>query len=107
MRVLLDENLPHQLREFFVDNIEVVTVSFRGWKGKENGELLKFAADEFDVFITTDRGIPHQQNLDNFEIGIILLEAESNRIEDLAPLISQVNAVLKTVNSGEIVRVRS
>ncbi len=54
-----------------------------------------------------DQGIPHRQNLDNFEIGIILLEAESNCFEDLVPLISQVNVVLKTVKNGEIVRVRS
>ncbi len=107
MRVLLDENLPHQLRRFFVDDIEVVTVSYRGWDGKENGELLTIAASEFDVFITTDQGIPNQQNLDNFEIGIILLEAESNRLEDLAPLISQVNVVLKTVKNKEIVRIKS
>lgn len=107
MRVLLDESLPHQLRGFFVDEIEVVTVSYRGWKGKENGELLRVAADEFDVFITTDQGIPHQQNLENFEIGIILLETKRNRFEDLVGLISQVNTVLKTVKSGEIIRVRS
>ena len=107
MRVLLDENLPHQLRSIFLDDIEVVTVSYRGWKGKENGELLRIAADEFDVFITIDQGIPNQQNLSDFEIGIIMLEAKSNRFEDLAPLISQVNAVLKTVKNGEIVRVRS
>lgn len=107
MRVLLDENLPHQLRRFFVDEIEAVTVRYRGWNGKENGELLTMAASEFDVFITTDQGIPKQQNLENFEIGIILLEAESNRLEDLVPLISQVNAVLKTVKSREIVRIKS
>ena len=107
MRVLLDENLPHQLQSIFLDDIEVVTVSYRGWKGKENGELLRIAADEFDVFITMDQGIPNQQNLADFEIGIILLEAKSTRFEDLVPLISQVNVVLKTVKNGEIVRVRS
>ncbi len=84
MRVLLDENLPHQLRDFFVDNIEVVTVSYRGWKGKENGELLKFAADEFDVFITTDRGIPHQQNLDPISSGIVALKNRSHLLRFLA-----------------------
>ena len=106
MRVLLDENLPHKLRELFEDNIEVVTVSYRGWKGKENGELLRIAANEFDAFITMDRGIPNQQNLREIKIGIILLQAESNRFEDLAPLISEVNAVLKTLKNGQIVRVR-
>ena len=107
MRVLLDENLPHKLRDLFNDNIEVVTVSYRGWKGKENGELLKIAANEFDAFITMDRGIPNQQNLGDIEIGIILLEAESNRFEDLAMLISQINTVLKTLKNGQVVHVRS
>jgi predicted nuclease of predicted toxin-antitoxin system len=39
MRVLLDENLPHKLRDLFNDNIEVVTVSYRGWKGVSNGKI--------------------------------------------------------------------
>ena len=107
MRVLLDENLPHKLREFFEDNTEVVTVSYRGWQGKENGELLRIAANEFDTFITMDQGIPNQQNLGKIKIGIILLEAESNRFEDLAPLISQVNIALKTLKNGQIVHVKS
>lgn len=34
MRVLLDENLPHQLRPLFADSIEVITVAYRGWNGK-------------------------------------------------------------------------
>ena len=41
MRVLLDENLPHTLRQLFENPIEVITVSYRGWTGKENGELLR------------------------------------------------------------------
>ena len=106
MRVLLDENLPHQLRELFENNIEVVTVRYRGWQGKENGELLRIAANEFDAFITMDHGIPHQQNLSEIKIGIILLEAESNRFEDLAPLISKVNVVLKTLKNGQVMDVR-
>ncbi|MDE0325135.1 MAG: DUF5615 family PIN-like protein [Candidatus Poribacteria bacterium] len=106
MRVLLDENLPHKLRELFEDNIEVITVRYRGWQGKENGELLRIAANEFDAFVTMDQGIPNQQNLSEIEIGIIVLKAESNRFEDLAPLISQVNAVLKTLKNGQIVHVR-
>ncbi len=33
MRVLLDEHLPHKLRQLFVVSIEVVTVGYQGWKG--------------------------------------------------------------------------
>lgn len=48
MRVLLDENLPHQLRSILLGGIEAVTVSYLGWKGIENGELLRIAADELN-----------------------------------------------------------
>ena len=106
MRVLLDENLPHKLRQLFEDDIEVFTVGDLGWKGKENGDLLRSAAEEFDAFITMDKGIPNQQNLDKIGLGIVLLQAGSNRFEDLSPLISQVNMVLKTLKNGQLVRVK-
>lgn len=105
MRVLLDENLPHTLRQLFENPIEAITVSYRGQTGKENGELLRLAADEFDAFITMDGSIPYQQNLEAIQIGIILLKADSNRDEDLTPLIPQVNSALKTLKKGEVVTV--
>lgn len=105
MRVLLDENLPHTLGRLFENPIEVVTVSYRGWAGKANGELLRLAANEFDIFITMDRSIPYQQSLMELQMGIVLLEAGSNRDEDLAPLIPQVNSILETLKEGEVVRI--
>lgn len=65
------------------------------------------AAQEFDLFITMDQGIPNEQNLNEIEIGVIILEADSNRFEDLLPLIPIVNSVLKDVKIGEILRVSS
>ena len=105
MRVLLDENLPYQLRPLFTDSIEVMTVGYRGWKGKENGELLQMAAVEFDAFITTDRGILYEQNLEKIQLGIVLLEVHRNHYEELAALIPQVNTVLQTLQKGQVVRV--
>jgi len=40
---------------------EVHTVAAVGWSGKENGELLRFAADSFDVLLTADQNLEHQQ----------------------------------------------
>ncbi len=107
MRVLLDENLPSKLRRLFEAGIEVVTVGYRGWKGKENGELLKSAESEFDVLVTMDQGIPQQQNLIEIKMGIVLLEAKGNRYEDLAPLMNQVNTVLRTIEKGQVISVRA
>jgi hypothetical protein len=52
MRVLLDENIPYKLRPLFEAGVEVVTVGYRGWKGKEN-ELLSAKADSFNEARTT------------------------------------------------------
>ncbi len=105
MRVLLDEHLPHRLRQLFAAPIEVVTVGYRGWNGIKNGELLQKASVEFNAFITMDKGFLYQQNLEKIQIGIVLLHAESNRYTNLAPLIPQVNVVLKTLKKGEVVSV--
>lgn len=107
MRVLLDENLPSKLRRLFEAGVEVVTVGYRGWKGKENGELLKSAESEFDVLVTMDQGIPQQQNISEIKMGIVLLEAKGNRYEDLAPLMNQVSTVLRTIEKGQVISVRA
>ena len=106
MRVLLDENVDRRLRRSFDSGHDILTVVERGWSGKGNGELLDLAQKEFDAFVTTDKGIPHQQNLVRLTLTIVLLEARSNRYEDLVPLMGRVNAVLGEARAGELIRVR-
>ena len=59
MKVLLDECVPRKLKRE-IANHEVVTVTEQGWSGIENGELLKLAATEFDVFLTVDQNLSFQ-----------------------------------------------
>ncbi len=108
MRVLLDEHLPHRLRHLFAPDVEAVTVAYLGWKGTRNGDLLRAAQDTgFDVLVTMDRGLPHQQNLHGLQIGVLLLTAKSNRFVDLEPLMGGVHEVLKRIQPGEIIRITS
>jgi hypothetical protein len=52
VRVSLDENLPHLLRNNLGDH-DVFTVRYKGWARLKNGDLLKTAEDNgFEVFIT-------------------------------------------------------
>ena len=85
MRVLLDECLPSRLKRVLPGH-EVTTVSEAGWAGKTNGDLLGAAVGQFDAFITIDKNLPAQQNLQRLEIGVVVLEAHSNRYQDLEPL---------------------
>ena len=105
MRILLDENVDRRLKVHFAEEHEVITVAEAGWAGKENGELLRLAENEFKVFVTTDKGIPHQQNVSRLELAVVLLRAKSNAYEDLAPLMDEANAALESAEPGTILRV--
>ena len=43
-----------------------------GWAGKKNGELLRLDKKEFDALVSTDKGMPHQQNLSRFDLAVVL-----------------------------------
>ncbi|AEU35617.1 DUF5615 family PIN-like protein [Granulicella mallensis] len=76
MKVLLDEDPPHKLRQNLPGH-DVSTVSYMGWSGLKNGELLRTAeAADFEVFLTGDQKLSYQQNLKERLIGIVTLSAQ-------------------------------
>jgi hypothetical protein len=106
VRILLDESLPHELA-FLLGSHDVTTVRDRGWAGKRNGSLLRLAAAEFEAFVTTDQGIPHQQNLSRFEIRIVVIAAGRNRMDQIRPLIGRILEAIETARPGVAMWVRS
>lgn len=86
MKLLLDENLPHQLRHELPGH-DCYTVAFMGWGGIENGELLRRAASaSFDALLTKDANVQYEQNLVHLPLAVIILHAPSNDIDDIRPL---------------------
>jgi ABC-type phosphate/phosphonate transport system substrate-binding protein len=77
-----------------------------GLKGKTNGELLRAAQDaSYDVLVTTDKNLPHQQNLADLNLSIIIVTAPTNQLEDLQPLANQISEALETIDRGKVVRI--
>ena len=70
------------------------TVPQMSWAGVQDGELLRLAAQEFDVFITVDQNLPLQQNLTFLDLAVLVLQARSNRLSDLQSLDPNI---LKTI----------
>ena len=103
-KILLDECLPRSFRNELPD-YEVRTVAGMKWSGITNGKLLRLAEAEFDVFITIDKNMPHQQNLSSSKLGIIVMNCISNRIEDLRPLSLAVLELLLTIRPGDLVQI--
>jgi hypothetical protein len=78
-----------------------------GWASKKNGELLEAAAIEFDVFLTSDRNLSHQQNVSAFDIAVVVLVAAGNRIDDVRPLVPQILEAVRMAQAGTVTLVRA
>ena len=101
MKVLLDECLPKKLkREVHADVVR--TVPEMGWAGTKNGALLRLVEREFDVFLTNDQSLEHQQNLKRFDLAVVILVAGTNDIEDLKPLMPDANQAIRMISAREI-----
>jgi Domain of unknown function (DUF5615) len=100
MKLLLDECIDRKFAKE-LPGYEVKTVPQMGWAGVKNGQLLALAAAEFDVFITVDRNLSFQQNLPQFDIAVIVLQASSNRLADLKPLAPNILAILEIAAKGQ------
>jgi hypothetical protein len=73
MLILLDHSTPAPLRYALKGHVVVETVE-RGWERLANGVLLDAAeAAGFELFVTADKNIRHQQNLTNRKISIVVL----------------------------------
>ena len=74
MRILLDHNVPVGLRSILTGH-EVRTVVEMKWPPQlENGELLKAAENAaFDVLVTSDQNIKHQQNPRGRKLALVVL----------------------------------
>jgi hypothetical protein len=105
MKLLLDECVPRKFRNLLPFH-DCRTVPEEGLAGKKNGELLSLAEQAgFDVFVTLDRGLEYQQNLQGRIIAVVLIRAKSSRLVDLLPLSPELLRVLRSVRPGELVKV--
>jgi predicted nuclease of predicted toxin-antitoxin system len=105
MKILLDECLPLDLRHSFVGHT-AHTAEWAGFKGKKNGELLRASeAAGYDVLITTDQGMAHQQSRAGRKIAIVTIRSGTNRLEDLLPFVPAVLEALPFVVPGQNVEV--
>ena len=104
-RVLLDENLPRLLNRELT-GFTVITVAEAGWAGVSNGELLRRAAEEYDVLITGDRSLSLQQNPAALsKIGLVVLATGSTKLEDLRSVAAELRQAVAVVQPGQIVHV--
>ena len=80
--------------------------SARSWFRRQGKwELLSLAEGKFDVLVTVDKNLKHQQNITNRRIAILVIRADSNDIDDLRPHLPEMLAVLRSIRPGQVVEV--
>lgn len=101
-KVLLDENLPRQIKRYFSADFEVTSVPDLGWQSKKNGELLMAMDDEgIDYLLTSDKNLRYQQNLEKYKVRIVVLLAFDNRLKNLMTKISEIETKIKEANESD------
>ena len=104
MRILLDESLPRG-RKGLLEGFDVVTVPEQGWQSMKNGELLRRASGVFDVFVTADQNLEHQQNIASLSVAVVVLVAATNRLEAYEPLAKKLAEAVRNARPGRVTRV--
>lgn len=101
-KILLDECTPRVVKQR-LPTLPISTVQEMGWKSVKNGPLLRLAEANFDIFITTDQNLRHQQNLTGRHLAIIVLP--SNQVPVVVKLLPAIEQVIQTIQAGELVEI--
>jgi predicted nuclease of predicted toxin-antitoxin system len=73
VKVLFDQNVPRNLVRYLPAHKVTRSVEL-GWQELKNGDLLDEAQDKgFEVMVTADRNLAHQQNLANRRVAVVVL----------------------------------
>ncbi|HSM21875.1 MAG TPA: hypothetical protein VK876_06680 [Rubrivivax sp.] len=76
-----------------------------GWSGVKNGALLALAAQNFDVLVTVDKNLPYQQNPSTLPVAVVMLDAVSNELPHLLPLVPALVRALRNLAKGGFLHV--
>ena len=82
---------------------QVESVPLIGWAGTKNGKLLRKAAEAgFDILVTMDGNLGHQQNIARQKLAVVVLRAPTNQLEDTRPLMKPLLATLAQIKPGTL-----
>jgi len=101
-RVLFDEDVPRQLRRD-LQEFTIRTVQEEGWSSVKNGELLRLSSPAFDVFVTADKRLRHQQNIARHNIGVVVIATRDTRLPRLQQALDELRLAIRNVAPGSVI----
>jgi hypothetical protein len=99
MLILFDQGTPVPLRDALAGHT-VETAYERGWSTLGNGDLLTAAeGSAFDVLITTDQNLRHQQAVSGRRLAVLVLP--TTRWPHIRRHVAEVAAAIASIEPGE------
>jgi hypothetical protein len=103
LKVLLDECCHRRLRrELAGPEVEIETVQSQGWHGLQNGDLLRRIEGRFDILVTQDQNVPHQNAIAGRSFAVVMLKTKSGRWHELQPLVPKLREALGAARAGTV-----
>jgi hypothetical protein len=102
LKILLDESVPNVIKER-LSHLAILTVQDMGWTGIKNGELLRRAEEQFDVFVTADQKLRYQQNLSGRKLAFIVIP--TNQVRAVVGLLPVIEDGLKRAQPGTLIEI--
>jgi hypothetical protein len=100
LKVFLDEDVPRKLVPFLSAHDIQSVVSLR-WGGIKNGPLLDLIERAgFDVFITGDKNMSSQQQLENRPFAVLILSAINWPV--VRPYVKKIAAAVAAARPGTV-----
>ena len=102
MKIVLDECVDIKLKRYLVGH-DVSTVRELQWRGLKNGKLLTACVNgEFDVLLTVDKQMRFQQNMEKYNVALIVIDAYSIELPSLTTFISKIEEAIMYLEKGKV-----
>ncbi|HEX8737488.1 MAG TPA: DUF5615 family PIN-like protein [Pyrinomonadaceae bacterium] len=102
MKILLDECVTGKLKRHLTE-FEVKTVVEMNWSGLKNGRLMTEAIKEnFDVLLTIDKNIAHQQNISNYKIAVVVFDVEKSKVDFMLEFLPKFKEQVDKYEKGKL-----
>jgi hypothetical protein len=102
IKLLLDECVPQGIRAN-LSEFDTYTVTYMGWSGLKNGELLQTAISHgFEFFLTIDKNLQFQQNMHKHNITIVVFDVVRLELENILILLPKFKSLASTLEKHRI-----
>jgi len=99
LKILFDQGVPKPLQGHLSQH-EVSRAYLLGWAEKKNGELLALAERAgFEILVTTDQRLRHQQNLEGRRLAVFVLGR--GNWPEIMPYVPQIVSSINAIKDPE------